>query len=360
MLRTAYRLTANLFNARFRPDALIHPLFVVYYITNLCNLRCFYCEEFSADKNQAFMPFELSTDQVKTILRALREKFDYIYITGGEPYVRNDLVELLDYMKEIGFKRISLNTNALTLDKKPEVLKYVRDLVISLDSLDVDRKDEIIGMKKGTARRIFDNIRWAARLQKEMEFEISLNCVVAPHTIQDAREVMAFALKEGIKACLVPQNVDIRAHPDLKANGEFQKLIQDAILEKKRTGLISGTEYFYKNVLSLSPFSCYPNVVARVSAKGDLYWPCHPLQTFGGNLLQLESYDAAVQEGIRKYGILNACQRQCQMRCYIESSLLVKHPMALVKEFFTGRRAQGPVGNRLLQPQILGDTGTEG
>ncbi len=352
MLRTAYRLGANLINARFRPKALIHPLFVVFYITNLCNLRCFYCEEFSADKNAGFLPHELTTDQVKLILRVLRKKFDFIYITGGEPYVRQDLEELIAYMKEIGFKRISLNTNAVTLDKKPGILKHLRDLIISLDSMDADRKDEIIRCKEGTAQKIFDNIRWAARLQKEYGFEISLNCVVAPHTISDAREVLAFALQEGIKVSLVPQNVNIHVHPEFKDNSDYQALIGELMDLKEQTGLISGTRHFYKNLLTLSPFSCYPNVVARVSAKGDLYWPCHPLQTLGGNLLKLGSYDKAVQEGIQKYGILNACQRQCQMRCYIESSLLLKHPLALVREFFSGRRAHGPLGNPLLQPQF--------
>ncbi len=93
--------------------------------------------------------------------------------------------------------------------------------------------------------------------------------------------------------------------------------------------------YFFQNILNFSPFQCYPNVIARVAATGDLYWPCRPLNTFAGNLLEFDSYDKAVREGIRKYGILNACEKNCQLRCYIESSILVKHPLSLVEEFFT-------------------------
>jgi MoaA/NifB/PqqE/SkfB family radical SAM enzyme len=342
MLKTVYRLAANHFNSKFRPGRLIHPLFVVYYITNLCNLRCFYCQEFSADKNASFLPNELSTEQVKTVLRILRKKFDYIYITGGEPYVRTDFEELVRYMKEIGFKRISLNTNGLALDKKPGVLPYIRDFVISLDSLDSDTKDEIIGCKKGTARKIFENIRWLASEQKKHGYEISLNCVIAPHTVKDARAVLGFALENGIKFSGVPQNVDFTVHPDFKENHEYRDFITEVLSYKEKTGLISGTRYFLRHLLNPTQFECYPNVVARVAANGDLYWPCHPIHTVANNLLKLGSYDEAVKEGIRKYGILNACTKSCQMRCYIESSLLVKHPLALVKEFF-GRRSLRPV-----------------
>ncbi|MCC6272682.1 MAG: hypothetical protein IT572_04385 [Deltaproteobacteria bacterium] len=50
-----------------------------------------------------------------------------------------------------------------------------------------------------------------------------------------------------------------------------------------------------------------------------------------------------------KHGILNACDKNCQVRCYIESSLLVKHPLALVREFFTGRKLASPLANPVLQ-----------
>ncbi len=352
MLKTAYRLAANYFNSHFRPKALIHPLLVVYHITNLCNLRCFYCEDFSADKNEFYRPSELSTEQVKSILRMLRKDFDYIYLTGGEPYVRNDFEELILYMKEIGFKRISVNTNALTLDKKPRLLPHVDDFVISLDSMNLDRKDEIIGCKKGTALQIFDNLRWIAQQQKKYGFEVSINCVVAPHTIQDAREVMQFCLQEGLKFSCIPQNVNYGVHPELRQSQEYQNFIAEVLQQKRRSRLISGTKYFFENITKLTPFECYPNVVARVSADGNLYWPCRPLNTFAGNLLEIGSYQKAVQEGIRKYGILNACQKSCQMRCYIESSLLVKHPMALVKEFFTQRPGKSGPPAVPLQPEI--------
>ncbi len=349
MLKTAYRLSANLFNARFRPKALIHPLFVVYHITNLCNLRCFYCEDFSADKNHLFKPHELDTDQVKKVLRILRKKFDYIYLTGGEPYVRQDLSELVAYMREIGFKRISINTNALTLDQKPEILPHIRDLVISIDSMNAARKDEIIGCKKGGAQKIFDNLRWAARQQKKFGYEVSINCVVAPHTLGDAREVLQFALQEGIRYSCIPQNVDYAVHPGLNASEDYRSFIREIMELKKRNPLISGTRYFFQNILKLSPFECYPSVVARVNANGDVSWPCRPLKTVAGNLLESGSFDATVKEGIRKHGILNACDKNCQVRCYIESSLLVKHPFALVREFFTGRKLGSPLANPVLQ-----------
>ncbi len=355
MLKTAYRLTANAFNATFRPKALIHPLMVVYHITNLCNLRCFYCEDFSADKNHLYASHELSTEQVKEILRILRKKFDYIYITGGEPYVRKDLEELIEFMKKVlKYKRISLNTNGLTVEQKPDILKNIRDLVVSVDSLNLKNKDEIIGCKQGTAQKIFDNLQWAGALQKKYGFELSLNCVVTAHTIEDARGVLEYAIQNNMRFSCIPQNVQYSFHPAFKGNKVYQDFIKEVLDRKKETKLISGTRYFFRNILSLEPFACYPQVIGRITATGDLYWPCRPLHTFAGNLLEIGSYDKTVKEGIKKYGILNACNKNCQMRCYIESSVLVKHPLSLVREFFgkPGKAAPPPLTPQTLPPQL--------
>ncbi len=344
MLKTIYRLAANGFNARFRPQALIHPLLPVYHLTNLCNLKCFYCEDFSSEKNHLYAPEEPTTEESKEILRIIRRKFPFLYVSGGEPYVRKDLEELVRFMKrDLKFRRVILNTNGLTLDQRPEVLRHVDDLVVSLDTLDIVRKDRMIGVTTGTSQRIFDNIRWAAPLQERFRFELSVNSVVTPETVQDTREVMKFALREGIRFSCIPQNVGYGPHPSLKTDPEYRRLIGEILALKKKTRLISGSRFFFERLLTLSSFNCYPHLMPRITPKGDLYWPCRPLNTFAGNLLENGSYDAAVEEGIRKYGILNACRKGCYMRCYIESSLLVWHPLSLLEEFFAGRSKPDPI-----------------
>lgn len=93
---------------------------VIWEITNRCNYNCKYCI-FSA--NHDFN--ELSTLQCKHIIDELiKNNFTYIKFTGGEPFIRKDLFELLNYAnKKIKF---DISTNASFIkDEHIDVLKQI-------------------------------------------------------------------------------------------------------------------------------------------------------------------------------------------------------------------------------------------
>lgn len=103
------------------------PLAVSYIITNRCNYSCSYCARWRTP-----MP-ELTTDQVCRMMSELKTLGTrFFQITGGEPFLREDLHEVVRHGKQCGF-HIGLNTNGSLLDRNPEALKYIDSVALSLD-----------------------------------------------------------------------------------------------------------------------------------------------------------------------------------------------------------------------------------
>jgi cyclic pyranopterin phosphate synthase len=107
-------------------------------VTDRCNLRCKYCmpEEGIETKRHEDI---LSYEQIVKIVKIGKEMgIKNVRITGGEPLVRLNLVELISKLNELDLNDISLTTNGVLLaEKAVELKKAGLDRVnISLDSLD--------------------------------------------------------------------------------------------------------------------------------------------------------------------------------------------------------------------------------
>ena len=90
------------------------PICLTWELTYACNLSCVHCLSSSGKRD----PRELSTEQCKAIIDELqRMQVFYVNIGGGEPTVRSDFWELVDYATEhqVGVK---FSTNGVRIDKK--------------------------------------------------------------------------------------------------------------------------------------------------------------------------------------------------------------------------------------------------
>ncbi len=107
-------------------------------LTDRCNMRCVYC----MPVNMTFMPRPelLNNDELLLVVRAAAAAgFRKIRLTGGEPTLRRDLVELVRAIKATpGIEHIAMTTNALRMRTLAQPLKDAGlDRVnISIDSLD--------------------------------------------------------------------------------------------------------------------------------------------------------------------------------------------------------------------------------
>src|SRR5207245_6215840 len=108
------------------------PICLTWELTYACNLACLHCLSSSGRRD----PRELSTEECKAVIDELqRMQVFYVNIGGGEPTVRSDFWELVDYATahQVGVK-FSTNGSRITPDIAARLAAsdYV-DVQISLD-----------------------------------------------------------------------------------------------------------------------------------------------------------------------------------------------------------------------------------
>ncbi len=95
-------------------------------LTNRCNLSCWYCFFYAKEGSRIYEP---TLEQIRMMLRKLKgEKpvgADVVQFTGGEPTLREDLIEIIRIAKEEGFDHILINTNGVKISQDPGLAKRI-------------------------------------------------------------------------------------------------------------------------------------------------------------------------------------------------------------------------------------------
>jgi len=145
-------------------------------LTDRCNFRCVYCMP-AVGMQFTPRPELLTSDELLLVVRAAAAAgFQKLRLTGGEPTLRPDLVELVAAMKAVpGIEHIAMTTNALRLGKLAGPLKDAGlDRVnISIDTLDPQKFRQIT--RGGKLEMIWEGIEAADRVGLH---PIKLNAVV--------------------------------------------------------------------------------------------------------------------------------------------------------------------------------------
>ncbi|MEM9214120.1 MAG: GTP 3',8-cyclase MoaA [Cyanobacteria bacterium P01_F01_bin.150] len=148
-----------------------------------CNFMCQYCMPEGADLTYALRQDWLTKDELLTLLREVFIPcgFTRFRLTGGEPLLRPDIVEIVEAIASLPQTQdLSMTTNGFLLARMAQGLKAagLRRLNISLDSLDPDIFDQIIG-NRGRSRwqKVWDGIQAAAAAGFN---PLKLNVVVIP------------------------------------------------------------------------------------------------------------------------------------------------------------------------------------
>lgn len=121
-----------------------HALKVGIITTHLCTLKCKLCAERTSQYKERYNP---TIEYLKKEVDALFEIFDFILkfeITGGEPLVRKDLAELLDYLvqykKKFGRIRLLSNGTIIPNDEVVDAIKkFGKQADVLVDDYGVDK-----------------------------------------------------------------------------------------------------------------------------------------------------------------------------------------------------------------------------
>lgn len=144
-------------------------------VTDRCNLRCFYCmpeEGLDWLSRTELMSYEEMLRMCQLMVQMGIEK---IRITGGEPFVRKDIMQLLSRIADIdGLKDITITTNGVLTAPHISDLKAlgVKSINLSLDTLDAGRFFAI------TRRDEFAAVMNTLDELLKHDFEVKINAVV--------------------------------------------------------------------------------------------------------------------------------------------------------------------------------------
>ncbi len=144
-------------------------------VTDRCNLRCFYC---MPEEGIQFAPKKdiLSFEEMIRLVTVLSEMgISKVRLTGGEPFVRRDIMNLIEQMAALeGIKKIALTTNGTLTAPHVKEFKNLKisSVNLSLDSLDPKRFFEV------TRRDEFDKVMNTMEELLKHGIDTKINCVV--------------------------------------------------------------------------------------------------------------------------------------------------------------------------------------
>lgn len=178
-------------------------------VTDRCNLRCFYC---MPEHGIRYLPKNalLTYEEIRRLVALLASMgISKVRLTGGEPFVRNDMMELVRSLVEIpGVKDLHLTTNGvLTAPFIPELKKLgIASVNLSLDTLDRGRFLEI------TRRDEFAAVMQTLQMLLVHEIPVKINAVVMEgKNIEDMLPLIELTRH---------QQVDVRFIEEMPFNGE--------------------------------------------------------------------------------------------------------------------------------------------
>ncbi|MCU0543962.1 MAG: GTP 3',8-cyclase MoaA [Oscillatoriaceae cyanobacterium Prado104] len=152
-------------------------------LVDRCNFRCLYCMPEGTDLNFLHRSEILSGEELLSLLRQvfIPLGFTRIRLTGGEPLVRSDVVEIVREIARLPeVQDLAMTTNGYFLaDKAEELYKAgLRRINISLDSLIMETFDRAIGNKgRSCWQQVWQGIQVAHRVGFD---PLKLNVVVIP------------------------------------------------------------------------------------------------------------------------------------------------------------------------------------
>lgn len=256
------------------------------HITNYCNLHCIGCYSNDSQRNRSE---DLSLSQIKKILDVLhQQKLQTILISGGEPFLRDDIVEILKYARE-RIPQVIVGTNGTRITK--QIAKKINGLVhnvsLSIDGFSVDKSDFI--RDKGTFEKVLNAVKYL----KEADVPFSLLPTIHRKNYKDVNSFLELAkeIDVPIAFSLLTCNTDERNLEDyVLTEQEFK----DFIMQNSGNDDIhvSESSINIEDIVFKSTCGAGRNTVS-IDARGFVY-PCHMLHSTKysmGNIL-VDSWDS--------------------------------------------------------------------
>lgn len=302
-----------------------YPFLVQFSVTNRCNSRCKYCYAIYYARPSD----DLSLDQIKTIIDELaRQGIFRLNLVGGEPLLREDIGEIIEYARQQTI-HCAMTTNGILVPKKIHAVKHLDTICFSLDG-------EPKGNDLNRGADAFNKVISGMDACKEAGIPMQLSAVLTKHTVHNVDFMVALAeqydCKVGFTPLISQHRENCKHEHDLFPKNEDVKNALQRIVELKEKGkpvLFSAESYKYALrwpdytrdiIIGSKPdfriIPCYAGIYfCLIDYNGDIY-PCPQLVGIftPGNILR-----DGFSEAFNKASTHN-CQA-CSMPCSTEFNL---------------------------------------
>src|SRR3989338_366450 len=260
-----------------------YPLNVVLTVTTRCNFRCQYCKIWARNEK------DMSLDEIISLINELSiNGTKRLSFYGGEPLLREDIGEIIDYGKKKGLF-LTINTNGFLLEQNLDKIRKIDIITLSFDG-----SPEIHDSQK--YKGAYENLMRAIKVSRKEKIQVWTTTTLTKNNIDQ----IDFILNKSRELDFFT-NFQLVHHPPA-ASGDANWLITSAeeyrkailkLIENKRlnkTRIINSLEYF-KVLYNWPDYHkpCYPSkennftknvkcwagkLFCHIDSNGDLY-ACH-------------------------------------------------------------------------------------
>jgi MoaA/NifB/PqqE/SkfB family radical SAM enzyme len=332
------------------------PQGVVYEATMRCNLHCEFCYVGTLLNIEGEWRAELPLEVLR---RAFPDQAGLqVSLTGGEIFMRKDILDVMDVFREKGYVCGYLTTNGTIItDERAEALArlaeagFLKHISVSIDGPG-ELHDRARGVK-GTFERTSAGLRrlQAAARARHAPLRVSVNTTVAHETLDALTEMVAVASQLGVDAIglnhlmySTPEEVDetvrllgtgdasaistyVTRDPGLDP-GRVERQVEQLVQLCRQQGIRfdmrpkvkdSIIEPYYTPGSALEGRCLYPFLYARVSFSGKAYF-CPFIRIEVGDLTKQsleevwtgETY-VSLRQRLVTNGIFPVCRRCCKV-----------------------------------------------
>ncbi len=305
------------------------PLLAILILTRRCNLRCEMCNLWKYKNN------EMSKEEIFRLVNDL-EKLGVttISISGGEPLMREDVFEIMNYVKGKGmFLDISTNGTLITNSVAKKITEIGVDTIsVSLDSDDPEIFDRLRGIKGAHDKAVL-GIKNLLNVSNN-KTRITVNILLSPQTLDRLLETVNFLSNLGIKNIgFIPvHNFNMKKSLSFSEcqKNKLEEIVNKIVNIEREKGIIDNTEKYLETIKKFilkgeRSRACGAGFLTVViDSNGDIY-PCFGMFELGkkiGNIHNLNIKDfwySELYETLR-LNLLNC--KECVWNCQEELNIV--------------------------------------
>ena len=241
---------------RIKPIA---PTVLIFNVSYKCDSKCVMCNSWKLPYHD-----DLTTDEYrKTFESELFRSVEYVGITGGEPTLRKDMVDIVRFMSDNmpRLRKMTLNTNGFVKDRVVSTLDQIVDLAnergfifgtrVSLDGVG-DAHEDIRRVWKAFERAM-DTIHEMQELQKRKFFNFGVSFTFTAQNLEEGERIYELCKKEDLNVVfaiaryseLAFGNMDLVESTDLKED-DFPKLAEFFRKRVRESTFVDGDALLYQ------------------------------------------------------------------------------------------------------------------